>query len=70
MSQTIIAQNIPQLQVFSVASKMAPSERQSLAIQALAKTEPISELAKKNGVSRKFIYKQADIGKGSPRRCL
>jgi len=62
MSQTIIAQNIPQLQVFSVASKMAPSERQSLAIQALAKTEPISELAKKNRVSRKFIYKQADIG--------
>ena|SRR5271165_4845686 len=34
--------------------------RQSLAIQALARSATISDLATRHGVSRKFIYQQTD----------
>ncbi len=37
--------------------------RQQLAVQALARMEPVTELAKRHGVSRKFVYHQA--GKGA-----
>lgn len=36
--------------------------RQQLAVQVLARTEPVTELAKSHGVSRKFLYHQADKG--------
>ncbi len=36
--------------------------RQHLAVQVLARTEPVTELAKRHGVSRKFVYHQADKG--------
>ena len=36
--------------------------RQQLAVQALARTEPVRELAARHGVSRKFVYHQADKG--------
>ncbi len=36
--------------------------RQQLAVQALARTEPVTDLAARHGVSRKFVYHQADKG--------
>ena len=36
--------------------------RQQLAVEVLARTEPVTELAKRHGVSRKFVYHQADKG--------
>jgi hypothetical protein len=36
--------------------------RQHLAVQVLAGTQPVTELAKRHGVSRKFVYHQADKG--------
>jgi hypothetical protein len=43
-----------------VAAKLPGSERKKLAVQALAGSEPISELSARLGVSRKFIYAQKD----------
>jgi hypothetical protein len=40
------------------AQGLQPSQRQDLAIQALAGTETISELARRHEVSRKFLYQQ------------
>jgi len=40
-------------------SALSPSERQRLAIGALARIQPISHLAGQNHVSRKFVYQQA-----------
>ena len=37
-------------------------QRQQLAVQVLARTEPITELAERHQVSRKFLYRQADKG--------
>jgi hypothetical protein len=42
------------------AAKLPGSERKKLAVQALAGSEPISELAAQHGVSRKFVYQQTD----------
>ena len=42
----------------SVAASLPPTARKSLAIEVLAKTEPISHLAAQHQVSRKFLYKQ------------
>jgi hypothetical protein len=42
------------------AAKLPGSERKKLAVQALAGSEPISELSARLGVSRKFIYAQKD----------
>jgi RecA/RadA recombinase len=36
--------------------------RQQLAVQVLARTEPVTKLAERHGVSRKFVYHQADKG--------
>jgi len=41
------------------ASTLSSSHRKHLALQALAKSEPIVTLAQRHGVSRKFIYQQA-----------
>ena len=40
------------------AKQLAPQQRQGLAIQVLAGTEPVSELARQHAVSRKFLYQQ------------
>jgi hypothetical protein len=42
----------------SVAASLPPTARKSLAIEVLAKTEPISHLAAQHQVSRKFLYQQ------------
>jgi hypothetical protein len=42
------------------ANHLDPQQRQCLAIDALAGTQPISHLADEHDVSRKFIYQQTD----------
>jgi hypothetical protein len=42
------------------AARLPVSDRRGLAIQALAGSETVSNLAVRHGVSRKFIYQQAD----------
>lgn len=49
--------------VSSVAATLRPDTRQKIAIEALAKTKPISHLATDYEVSRKFIYQQSDKAK-------
>jgi hypothetical protein len=41
------------------AAKLPPEQRKNLAINVLAKAEPISHIASKHGISRKFLYQQA-----------
>ena len=40
------------------AKHLAPQQRRDLAIQVLARTETVSELARQHEVSRKFLYQQ------------
>jgi hypothetical protein len=40
------------------AAGLPESDRQELAIQALARSQPVSDLAARHGVSRKFVYAQ------------
>ncbi|WP_240519016.1 hypothetical protein [Leptolyngbya sp. BC1307] len=49
----------------SVAATLRPETRQQIAIEALAKSKPISHLATKYQVSRKFVYDQSDQAKQS-----
>jgi hypothetical protein len=49
----------------SVAATLRPETRQQIAIEALAKSTPISHLAIEYEVSRKFIYQQSDQAKRS-----
>lgn len=42
------------------AKQLLPQQRQELALQILAGTEPVSDLAREHQVSRKFLYRQAD----------
>ena len=44
----------------SIAASPSPDIRQDIGIQVLARTEPISGLAAKHQVSRKFVYQQGD----------
>jgi hypothetical protein len=48
------------------AARLPQSDREELAIQALARAEPVSDLAVRHGVSRKFVYAQ----KHKARRCF
>jgi hypothetical protein len=41
------------------AARLGPLDRIALSVQTLAHAEPISDIASRNGVSRKFLYKQA-----------
>lgn len=41
------------------ARSMGPGVRQGLSVEILARTEPLSQLAARHGVSRKFLYHQA-----------
>jgi hypothetical protein len=43
------------------AQRLGPRSRQDLAIAALAGTETVSQLARRHEVSRKFVYRQADL---------
>ena len=45
----------------SVASGLQPLQRQEMAVKVLAKQEPITEIAKEEQVSRKFVYQQQAI---------
>lgn len=49
----------------SPAHAIGPEVRQQLAVQALAKTVPISELAEQTQVSRKFVYRQQDLARAA-----
>jgi transposase-like protein len=49
--------------VSCAAKRLATQERQDLAIQVLAGTETVSELARQHEVSRKFLYQQVDTAK-------
>jgi hypothetical protein len=40
------------------AARLPESDRKNLAIHALARSEPVSDLAARHGVSRKFVYAQ------------
>lgn len=42
------------------AQELAPAQRQRLAVDALAGSQPITRLAQDHEVSRKFVYQQAD----------
>jgi hypothetical protein len=42
------------------AHRLPPHQRQNLALQALAGTQPVTQLADEHHVSRKFVYQQAD----------
>ena len=42
----------------SVAARLGSQERVDLSVQALARTEPITTLAERHRVSRKFVYHQ------------
>src|SRR5271165_2741419 len=41
------------------AQRLLPQERLDLSVQVLAGAQPVSELAREHGVSRKFLYQQA-----------
>jgi len=43
----------------SAAQRLLPAQRQDLAVQVLAGTHPVAELARQHQVSRKFLYQQA-----------
>ena len=45
-------------QSVGAAARLPESDRKNLAIQALARSEPVSDLAARHGVSRKFVYAQ------------
>ena len=45
----------------SVASRLHPLRRQQLAVNVLSQQEPISELANREQVSRKFLYQQKNL---------
>jgi hypothetical protein len=42
------------------AQRLLPAQRRGLAVQVLAGTHPVAELARQHQVSRKFLYQQAD----------
>ncbi len=44
----------------SPASQLPPKQRKELAITILARTEPVTDVAQKHQVSRKFLYQQAE----------
>lgn len=46
--------------VFWPAQRLLPAQRQGLAVQVLAGTRPVAELARQHQVSRTFLYRQAD----------
>ncbi len=47
----------------SIAASLSPDTRQKLAIEVLAKSQPVSQLAAEHQVSRKFLYEQGQKAK-------
>ncbi|MGC1306646.1 MAG: hypothetical protein WA885_05410 [Phormidesmis sp.] len=43
----------------AVAASLSPTMRQDIGIQVLSRTEPVSHIADKHQVSRKFVYQQS-----------
>ena len=58
-STTLAAAEQQQFGRLSAAKQLGPQERQALAVDALAGTQAISQLAEERDVSRKFVYQQA-----------
>ena len=54
-------------QCIGAAARLPESDRKDLAIQALAGSETVSDLAARHGVSRKFVYHQTH--KACPPTC-
>ena len=42
------------------ATNLAPADRMDLAVAVLSRTEPVTRMAARHGVSRTFLYRQAD----------
>src|ERR1700748_2360515 len=47
-------------QCVGAAAMMPDGDRQDLAVQALARSATVSDLSARHGVSRKFVYQQAN----------
>src|ERR1700689_2937624 len=47
-------------QCVGAAARLPESDRKELAVQALARSVTVSNLSTRHGVSRKFVYQQAD----------
>jgi len=65
MVTSIIGTDAGKVQPFSncgSAGDLRPAQRARLAVEVLARTEPVSQLAARCGVSRKFLYQQAHKG--------
>ena len=54
----------------SVASRLQSHQRQQLALDVLSKQEPISQIAKQEQVSRKFLYQQKAIAQQALERAF
>ena len=52
------------------AHDLTPAQRQHLAVQALAGSVPITDLAQQHHVSRKFVYEQAQIAEDALHRAF
>ena len=48
-----------------VAARLPESDRKELAIQGLARSQTVSDLATRHGVSRKFVYQQTHKARGA-----
>ncbi len=63
MVSQLIGVPVSETQVFSIdtlrACRLCPEDRKRLSVQVLAKVEPVTGLAGRLGVSRKFVYRQA-----------
>ncbi len=49
----------------SVASSLQPHHRQELAVKVISQQEPVSHMARKEKVSRKFLYRQKEIAQNA-----
>ena len=54
--------NVSTAHVACAAHALDGEQRQRLALQVLTRSEPVTELAERHQVSRKFLYQQADKG--------
>jgi len=61
MSHVQSVNEFPGKEQFSCNAKaFSPTEKRDLALKAILNQQPITEIAKNSGVSRKFIYSQKD----------
>jgi hypothetical protein len=52
------------------AQELPPQQRQALALQILAGSQPVAQLARRHQVSRQFLYRQADTAQLALRRAF